>query len=81
MILAATDMGADGVELLIHLDEAHTAPDGTPDPTWVWRTVVPADQWRADEAAAILHAAGLAEGEARRRRPVELPELRGKTLA
>lgn len=83
-ILEAIDYGADGVSLTIHLDERRVVTEGeragAPDPAWVWRTVVPAEQWHGNEAAALVHAGQLADLEARRRRPVEMPTLRNRPL-
>lgn len=86
-ILAAYDLGADGVELLVHLDEDRTivGPDGDddvrPHPAWLWRTTVPGNQWKADQVGALQRVAKYADREkARRNRPV-LTELQGISLA
>ena len=85
-IISAHDMGADGVELLVHLDEDKlvVGPDGEddlrPDPKWLWRTSVPTAQWQADQVAALQRVAQRADREKIRRAPSPLAELRGLSL-
>jgi hypothetical protein len=85
-IISAHDMGADGVELLVHLDEEKlvVGPDGEadlrPDPKWLWRTSVPTAQWQADQVAALQRVARHADREKARRTPSAFAELRGLSL-
>lgn len=86
-ILAAYDLGADGVELLIHLDEARTklGPDGEddlrPDPAWLWRAIVPGQEWQTDQLGALARVARLADREVRRRSRTKIDALTGTDLA
>jgi hypothetical protein len=83
-ILAAADMGVDGVELVVWLDESRTivGPDGDtrPDPAAVWRTVTPRDAWENNRVSALADIAARADAELRRRRPVEIADLAGTDL-
>jgi hypothetical protein len=86
-ILHAYDLGADGVELLVHLDEAQTVqgPDGAgdlrPNPAWLWRAHIPGREWTTDQIGALTRVARLAEREVRRRTKAAMPELAGTDLA
>jgi hypothetical protein len=83
-ILVAADMGADGIEVVVWLDESKTVigPDGDerPDPSWVWRTFAPRDTWEINRTLALAEVAARAEAEGRRRRPVEVLDLAGADL-
>lgn len=83
-ILVAADMGADGIEVVVWLDESKTTvgPDGDerPDPSWVWRCFVPRDTWEASRTLALAEVAARAEAEDRSRRPIELADLKGADL-
>ena len=85
-ILGAYDMGADGVELLVHLDETRlvTGPDGDddlrPDPKWLWRARVPAVNWAEDQAAALERVATGAARQVAQRTRALMPELVGLAL-
>lgn len=85
-ILGAYDMGADGVELLVHLDETRfvPGPDGDddlrPDPKWLWRAGVPAATWAADRGAALSRVAELATRQVAQRTRALIPELAGLEL-
>jgi hypothetical protein len=85
-IIGAYDLGADGVELIVHLDEARTVPgpdgddDRRPDPKWLWRATVPGREWASDQIAALGRVAALAERETRRRNKAPLAALIGTDL-
>jgi hypothetical protein len=83
-ILVAADMGADGIEVVVWLDESKTVigPDGDerPDPSWVWRCFAPRDTWEINRTLALAEVAARAEAEERRRRPVEISDLAGTDL-
>jgi hypothetical protein len=83
-ILAAADMGADGIELVVWLDEAKTmvGPDGDtrPDPDWIWRCFSPRASWEANRLTALAEVAARSEREMLRRRPVALADLAGTDL-
>jgi hypothetical protein len=85
-IISAHDMGADGVELLVHLDEDRLVigpygdDDLRPDPKWLWRTSVPTAHWQADQVAALQRVARHADREKVRRTPSVFAELRGLSL-
>ena len=85
-ILAASDYGIDGIEIVVWLDESKTiiGPDAVddvrPDPAWVWRTTVSRAAWDADNARALMGVYQAAELELRRRNPVRLEALIGADL-
>ena len=85
-ILGAYDMGADGVELLVHLDETRVVPgpdgdeDFRPDPKWLWRACVPAATWATDQSAALSRVAELAQRQVAQRTRALMPELAGLEL-
>jgi hypothetical protein len=85
-IIGAYDQGADGVELIVHLDETRIkqGPDGEgdlrPDPAWLWRAIVPGQEWQNDQLTALARVARLADREIKRRSRTKIDALIGADL-